>query len=84
MNENQYQEIEEWIESTVYVDVDPKTGEKRRRDLILDNDLNRVFFFSDPLDFDRDDTHKPARYWIDECEGYKAEWHEMICDHFLN
>lgn len=84
MNDEMYQEIEKWIEATVYVDIDPKTGEKRRRDLILDNDRDKVFFFADPLDFDKDDTYTPARYWLNDFEGYKDEWHDMIVKHFLN
>lgn len=71
-------ELEQWIEDTVYVD------NGVRRQIILDNDRDRLFFFSDPLDFDKDDTHKPARYWLDECEGWKPEWHDRIVREFCN
>jgi len=75
--------IEQWLNQVVYFDK-REDGESVRRELILDTDRDRVFFFADPLDFDKDDTHKPARYWIDECEGYQSEWHDTICRHFLN
>lgn len=74
--------IEQWLNQVVYFDK-LEDGESVRRDLFLDNDRDRVFFFADPLDFDKDDT-PVARYWIDECEGYDPEWHETICRHFLN
>jgi hypothetical protein len=78
MNEDLYQTIDAWLDRTVYVD------DGKRRPLILDNDRDRVFFFADPLDFDKDDTHQPARYWIDEFEGYDKSWHEMIVKKFLD
>lgn len=87
MNENQFQEIEAWLDSVIIFDpVEPVVeGEDPamfRRPLFLDNDRGRVFFFADPLDFDKDDV-KVARYWIDQLEGYKKEWHETIVNHFL-
>ncbi len=66
----QESEISKWIEETVHLDSETK----ERRTILLDHDRGRTFFFSEPLDFDKDDTFKPARYWLDECEGYKNEW----------
>lgn len=69
------QEIEDWIEATVYQD------NGVRRELILDRDRDEVFFFADPLDFDKDD--KPvARYWLKDREGYQPEWKEYIIKHY--
>lgn len=64
-------EIEAWIETTVYEDAGV------RRQLFLDNDRREVFFFADPLDFDKDDT-PVARYWLKDFEGYKSEWKDHI------
>jgi len=74
MNEKTYQEIEDWLNKVVYFD------EGVRRPIHFDDRRNRVFFFADPLDFDKDDQ-KVARYWIDECEGYNGNWNEDIIKH---
>lgn len=63
--------LEAWIEATVYKD------DGVRRELILDQDKDEVFFFADPLDFDKDDN-PVARYWLKDFEGYKPEWKEAI------
>lgn len=63
-----------WIEENIYLDSETKL----RRDIILDPDRNRLFFFAEQLDFDKDDTHKPARYWLDEIEGWKPEWFDIV------
>ncbi len=70
--------VEAWIDEHVYLD--DKTGE--RRTIFLDQDRNRLFFFADPLDFDKDDTHKPARYWLDEIEGWKNEWFDFVVQQY--
>lgn len=63
--------LEAWIEATVYQDAGV------RRQLFLDNDRHEVFFFADPLDFDKDDQ-PVARFWLKDFEGYKPEWKEAI------
>lgn len=77
MDDNKYHTIDEWLNKVIYFD------DGVRRDLILDTDRDRVFFFADPLDFDKDDQ-PVARYWIDECEDYDPTWHKMIVKHFVN
>jgi hypothetical protein len=77
MNEDTYQEVETWLNKVIYFD------NGVRRPLHFDDRRDRVFFFADPLDFDKDDQ-KVARYWIDQLEGYKPEWNDVIIDHFLN
>ena len=66
-------EIEAWLDSVVYLDSDTK----ERRTILLDTDRNRLFFFAEPLDFDKDDT-PAARFWLDEREGWKSQWHNEI------
>ena len=76
--EDLYRQTNAWLDEVVYFD------EGVRRDLILDVDRDRIFFFADPLDFDKDDTHIVARYWIDECEGYEEKFDEEIRRSFLH
>jgi len=76
-NADQLEHVDEsqaWIEEHVYLDSDTK----ERRQIFFDNDRNRLFFFAEQLDFDKDDTRKPARYWLDEIEGWKQEWFDVI------
>jgi hypothetical protein len=77
MNEDLHQEIAAWLNEVVYFD------NGVRRSLFLDQDRNRVFFFADPLDFDKDDS-PVARYWIDQLEGYKTPWHDIIIKNFVD
>jgi hypothetical protein len=67
-------DIEKWIEENVYLD--SETG--KRRTIILDEQRNRLFFFAEPLDFDKDDTVKVARYWLDQLEGWRDEWFDEV------
>ena len=67
-------EVEKWVEETVYLDSETK----ERRKIYLDSDRDRLFFFAEPLDFDKDDN-AVARYWLDECEGWKDSFKEEIC-----
>lgn len=75
-NGGQLESVDEltiWINKNIFIDSETK----ERRDIILDPDRNMLFFFAEPLDFDKDD--KPvARYWLNEIEGYQDEWFEDI------
>ena len=71
-------ELTKWIDDTVYLD----DQTKKRRDILLDNDRERLFFFYDPLDFDKDDHPTSMRCWLDECEGWKPEWHDRVVSEF--
>lgn len=64
-------EIESWIEATVYQDAGV------RRELFWDVDRQEVFFFADPLDFDKDDQ-PVARFWLKDFEGYQPKWKDYI------
>lgn len=70
-------EIEAWLDSVVYLDSDTK----ERRTVLHDKDRDRFFFFADPLDFDKDDAPF-ARYWLDQFEGYKPEWHKELMQRY--
>jgi len=76
MIEPEKDHIDAWLDKVVYLDDDTK----ERRDILFDNDRNRLFFFAHPLDFDKDDTYKPARYWLDELEGWQEDFHKVIKD----
>lgn len=74
-------ELAMWVDQTVYTDYETK----QRRTIMLDPDRNRTFFFYDPLDFDKDDNPPTSmRCWLDECEGYKEEWHDRIVSEYCN
>ena len=62
-----------WIDKNIFIDSETK----ERRDIILDTDRNMLFFFSEELDFDKDDK-LVARYWLNEIEDYQDEWFEDI------
>lgn len=66
--------LEKWIEENIYLD--SETGE--RRTIILDDLRNKLFFFAEPLDFDKDDTVKVARYWLEDIEGWQPEWFDEV------
>lgn len=68
---NLYHEATEWLKDTVYQDLG------RPREVFTDED-GRMFFHSHPLDFDKDDTHTPDKYYLDECEGWKEEYSTVI------
>jgi|TARA_R110000851_G_scaffold82401_1_gene180637 hypothetical protein len=65
--------MENWIKQNVYLD--SETGE--RRTIILDDKRNKLFFFAEPLDFDKDDQ-KVARYWLHKIEGWREEWFDEV------
>lgn len=74
-------ELAMWVDNTIYLD----DQTKRRRDIILDTDRNRLFFFYDPLDFDKDDNLPTSmRCWLDECEGWRPEWHDRIVSDYCH
>ena len=64
------QELNKWLESTVYED------KGVYRTVYLDDD--GFFFHTDPLDFDKDDVNPPEKIWLHECEGWKKEFQEIL------
>lgn len=57
----------DWLNKTVYEDKCIK------REVHLDSEQNRVFFFADSLDFDKDDKIRP-RHYLDSFDGWKEEY----------
>lgn len=78
--ESYMDELSAWVGEHIYEDYETK----ERRQILIDPDRNRLFFFADPFDFDKDDTHKPARYWLDEIEGWREEWFDEVIKRYVH
>lgn len=74
--EDLQEEVYSWLQDNVYRD------NGVTRPVLYDEDSDRLFFPAYDLDFDKDDS-PVSKYYLDEFEGWKPEYQDIIEISFL-